>query len=93
LVVERQRPLTELRASHEVWRAEIDQLTRGGKRQAAPCSKGTRVADPKPPRRTPGSGTCRYREAPPPESVSKKLRLLAIVGYDGGYEYTTTLPD
>ncbi len=32
-------------------RAEIDQLTRGGKRQTAPYSKGSRVANPKPPSR------------------------------------------
>jgi transposase len=71
LVVELQRQLRELRASHEALRAEIDQLTRGGKRQAAPFSKGTRVADPKPPGRKPGSGTFRYREAPPPEAITE----------------------
>jgi hypothetical protein len=49
LVVEWPRQMTELRA-------EIDQLTRGGKRQAAPFSKGSRVATPKPPGRKPGSG-------------------------------------
>jgi transposase len=61
LVGELQRQITELRASHEALRVEIDQLKRGGKRQAAPFSKGTRVADPKPPGRKPGSGTFRYR--------------------------------
>src|SRR5688572_16807198 len=70
LVVELQRQLTELRASHEALRAEIDQLTRGGKRQAAPFSRGTRVADPKPPGRKPGAGPFRYREAPPPEAIT-----------------------
>lgn len=58
LVAELQRQVSELRA-------EIDQLKRGGKRQAAPFSKGTRVADPKPPGRKPGSGLFRSREAPP----------------------------
>jgi hypothetical protein len=71
LVVELQRQITELRASHEALRAEIDQLKRGGKRQAAPFSKDTRVADPKPPGRKPGSGTFRYREAPPPEAITE----------------------
>jgi len=56
LVVELQRQMTELRA-------EIDQLKRGGKRQAAPFSKGTRVAKPKPPGRKPGAGPFRSREA------------------------------
>jgi transposase len=64
LVAELQRQIAELRA-------EIEQLKRGGKRQAAPFSKGTRVADPKPPGRKPGSGTFRSREAPPPEAVTE----------------------
>ena len=63
LVVELQRQITE-------WRAEIDQLTRGGKRQAAPFSKGSRVADPKPPGRKPGSGPFHYRAAPPREAIT-----------------------
>lgn len=54
LVTELQRQIGELRASNEALRAEIDQLKRGGKRQAAPFSKGTRVAEPKPPGRKPG---------------------------------------
>jgi transposase len=63
LVVEWQRQMTELRA-------EIDQRTRGGKRQAAPFSKGSRVANPKPPGRTPGSGPFHYRAAPPREAIT-----------------------
>jgi transposase len=64
LVAELQRQIAELCA-------EIERLKRGGKRQAAPFSKGTRVADPKPPGRKPGSGTFRYREAPPPEAITE----------------------
>ena len=70
LVVELQRQIAELRASNEALRAEIEQLKGGGKRQAAPFSRGTRVTDPKPPGRKPGSGTFRYREAPPPEALT-----------------------
>jgi transposase len=70
LVAELQRQIAELRASNEALRAEIDQLKRGGKRQAAPFSTGTRVAEPKPPGRQPGAGTCRYREAPQPEEMT-----------------------
>ena len=71
LVVELQRQIAEWRASHEAWRAESEPLQGGGKRQAAPCSRGTRVLAPKPPGRTPGSGTLRYREAPPPEALTE----------------------
>jgi hypothetical protein len=71
LVAELQRQIAELRASHEALRAEIDQLKRGGKRQAAPFSTGTRVPVPKPPGRKPGAGPCRYREAPPLEAITE----------------------
>jgi hypothetical protein len=66
LVVEPQRQVAELRAGTDALRAEIDQLKRGGKRQAALFSRGTPVANPKPPGRTTGFGTFRNREAPPP---------------------------
>ena len=64
LVAERQRQIAELRV-------EIEQLKRGGKRQAAPFTKGTRVADPKPPGRKPGAGTFRYRESPRPAELTE----------------------
>jgi transposase len=62
LVVELERQLTELRA-------EIDRLTRGGKRQAAPFSKGSRLANPKTPGRKPGPGPFHY-QAPSPEAIA-----------------------
>jgi transposase len=71
LVAELPRQIAELRASNEALRAEIDPLKRGGTRQAAPCSKGTRVAEPKPPGRPPGAGPFHYREAPPPEAITE----------------------
>jgi transposase len=64
LVAELQRQIAALRT-------EIDELKRGGKRQAAPFSKGARVAEPKPPGRKPGTGTFRYREAPTPEDITE----------------------
>ena len=97
LVVELQRQIAELRA-------EIDQLKRGGKRQAAPFSKGTRVAEPKPPGRKPGAGPFRYREAPPPEAITAlpvdvKVTLDACPACGGPLEeervdfaYQTELP-
>jgi len=51
--------------------AEVERLTRSGKRQAAPFSKGTRVETPKRPGRKPGQGLFRRREAPPTEALSE----------------------
>ena len=51
--------------------AKIEELTRSGKRQAAPFSKGQRVRDPKRPGRKPGQGMFRHREAPAPEQLSE----------------------
>jgi transposase len=51
--------------------AEVERLTRSGKRQAAPFSKGTRVAQPKRPGRKPGQGTFQRREAPTPDPLSE----------------------
>jgi transposase len=98
LVAELQRQIAELCA-------EIEQLKRGGKRQAAPFSKGTRVTEPKPPGRKPGSGTFRYREAPPPEAITEppvdvRVILDACPACGGplaeervDFAYTTELPD
>ena len=105
LVTELQRQNAELRAGHEALRAEIDQLTRGGKRQAAPFAKGTRVADPKSPGRKPGAGPFHYREAPPPEAITEppvdvRVILEACPACGGplaeervDLAYTTELPD
>jgi len=49
MIENQQRQIAELRA-------EIEQLRRGGKRQAAPFSKGKRGENPKPPGRKPGQG-------------------------------------
>jgi transposase len=104
LVTELQRQIAELRASNEALRTEIDQLKRGGKRQAAPFSKGTRVADPKSPGRKPGAGPFRYREAPRPEEITEPPVDARVIreacSVCGGplteervdYAYTTELP-
>jgi transposase len=64
--------VAELQRQIAALRAEIDELKRGGKRQAAPFSKGSRVAEPKRPGRKPGAGTFRYREAPLPEAITDR---------------------
>lgn len=61
----------EQAAMIEALRAEVERLTRGGERQAAPFSKGTRVEEPKRPGRKPGQGPFRRREAPKPEELSE----------------------
>ena len=71
LVATLQRQIAELTARHEALHAEIERLRRGAKRQAAPFSKGTRVANPKRPGRKPGSGSFCYREAPLPEQITE----------------------
>jgi transposase len=98
LVVELPRQITEVRA-------EIDQLKGGGKRQAAPFSKDTRVAKPKPPGRQPGAGPFRCREAPPPEAITAlpvdgKVTLEACPACGGPLEeervdlaYRTEIPE
>lgn len=52
-------------------RAKVEELTRSGKRQAAPFSKGKPVKEPKRPGRKPGQGIFKRREAPAPEQLSE----------------------
>lgn len=104
LVAVLQRHVAELSAANDALRAEIARLTREGKRQAAPFSKGSRVSQPKRPGRKPGSGTFHDREAPlsaqitePPVDVPV---LLAACPACGGqlaeervdFAYTTDMP-
>jgi transposase len=71
LVLQLQHKLTELEASIQDLRAEVDRLTRENKRQAAPFSKGTRVRQPKRPGRKPGQGTFSFRQTPRPEEITE----------------------
>jgi transposase len=66
-----ERQVAELLALNAALRAEIEQLTRRGKRQAAPFSKEERVAEPKRPGRKAGQGTFHYRAAPQPAALSE----------------------
>jgi transposase len=70
LVATLQRQIAALTARNEALHAEIERLRRGAKRQAAPFSKGTRVASPKRPGRKPGLGSFCSREAPRPEQIT-----------------------
>jgi len=61
----------ELEAIIKDLTARVEELTRSGKRQAAPFSKGTPKEHPKKPDRKPGQGSLRRRVAPPPETLSE----------------------
>jgi transposase len=66
-----ERLVTEQQAVIAALRAELEQLTRRTKRQAAPFSKDTRVAAPKRPGRKPGQGPFHCRAAPPAAALSE----------------------
>jgi uncharacterized coiled-coil protein SlyX len=66
-----ERLVTEQQAVIAALRAELEQLTRRGKRQAAPFSKDERVANPTRPGRKPGQGPFHFRAAPPAAAVSE----------------------
>jgi len=57
----------ELMAENAALRAQLDQLARDAKRQAAPFSKGQRKAQPKRPGRKPGRGRFTFRTLPTPD--------------------------
>jgi hypothetical protein len=54
---------------------ENERLKRGGKRQAAPFSKGTRSSTPKRPGRKPGKGPFTRRSAPDPASITTRIQV------------------
>ena len=66
-----ERQVAELQAVIAALRAELEQLTRRGKRQAAPFSKDARVAAPKRPGRKPGQGSFHFRAAPLAAALSE----------------------
>jgi transposase len=88
LVLQLQRKLSELEASVQDLRAEVDRLTRQSKRQATPFSKGARSNQPNRPGRKPGEGTFSFRQAPSPEEiieppVNVPVNLESCPGCDG----------
>ena len=71
--VARDRRIAELEARLAALEALVEQLRRGGKRQAAPFSKGEPKSEPKAPGRKGGDGygTKARRAAPPPDAVDE----------------------
>ena len=66
-----ERQVGELQATIAALRAELEQLTRRSKRQAAPFSKDTHVATPKRAGRKPGQGSFHFRAAPLATALSE----------------------
>lgn len=64
---ERQR----LRRENEKLKEELEAARRASARQAAPFSRGTRVAEPRRPGRKPGAAYGRYAHRPPPTHVDQ----------------------
>lgn len=69
LLIEQQQTIERLRK-------QVEELRRGGKRQAAPFSKGKPVAHPKRPGRKPGQGLFR-RRSQPAQPASKVVQAVA----------------
>jgi hypothetical protein len=59
--------VADLLSENAALKAQLDQMTRDSKRQAAPFSKGQRKANPKPPGRKPGRGRFTFRTLPTPD--------------------------
>jgi transposase len=105
LVAVLQRQVAELSAANDALRADIARLTRDGKRQAAPFSKGSHVSQPKRPGRKPGSGIFHYREAPLAAQITAlpvdvPVLLAACPAWGGqlaeervDFAYMTDIPD
>jgi hypothetical protein len=66
-----ERQVAALEATIVALRTELEQLKRRSKRQAAPFSKGERVAEPKRAGRKPGQGPFHFRPTPPVAALSE----------------------
>src|SRR4051794_22576016 len=88
----RDRRIAELEARLAALEALVEQLRRGGKRQAAPFSKGPPKADPKPPGRKPGDGygTKARREVPPRVDEAYEAALPPACPCCGGRDVEPT---
>ena len=88
------RRIAELEARLAALEALVEQLRRGGKRQAAPFSKGPPKADPRPPGRKAGAGYgTKARRATPPrvdEAHEAPLPPACPGCGGGGIEHTHT---
>ena len=73
-----QEQVAELKAANEELQRQLAESQRGGKRQAAPFSKGKRSSNPKRPGRKPGTGLFSYRKPPSPDEVTEPVVEVAV---------------
>ena len=73
VVTRLQEQVAELTAANEQLQRQLVEAQRGGRRQAAPFSKGKRSDKPKRPGRKPGTGMFSYRKPPSVEEVTEPI--------------------
>ena len=75
-----QEQVAGLKAANEELHKQLVESQRGGKRQAAPFSKGRRSSKPKHPGRKPGMGLFSYRKGPSADEVTEPVVEVAVSG-------------
>ena len=73
-----QEQVAELKAVNLELQKQLAESQRGGKRQAAPFSKGKRSSNPKRPGRKPDMGLFSYRKPPSPDEVTELVVEVAV---------------
>ena len=78
LVERLQEQVAGLKAANEELQRQLAESQRGGKRQAAPFSKGRRSSKPRRPGRKPGTGLFSYRQPPSPDEITEPIVEVAV---------------
>lgn len=78
-LAELRREVAELRAENARLRSLLDETRRGGKRQAAPFSKGSPKKNPKKPGRKAGADHGGHSERAVPDRIDKTIEVPAVV--------------
>ena len=78
LVTQLQGQVAQLTAANEELQRQLAESQRGGKRQAAPFSKGRRSSKARRPGRKPGTGLFSYRKPPSPDEVTEPVVEVSV---------------
>jgi transposase len=81
-----ERERERLRQENEKLKKQLEEAQRAGKRQAAPFSRGTRKANPKPPGRKPGFAYGQHRRKAIPQKVDEVIAVPVPTQCDCGGE-------